>query len=420
MQLPGVFMTSRSFSAVCSAGLSATLFSLVLFPIAASAQSTPSDTSGRTQYFPDTTNGIHLEMVFNYNVSSPGIEKGVVDMVWGSNYATQPRGVYNTSYIPYSVDNFTNTVAWYQENHPDWLEYLCDEKTLAFEFGTTTLAPLDFASPAVRAYQWANWVDAPLAQGFGGIAVDTMSLTNDWQRCGHFNSDGNWVQQYTGQSNDPAFRRDVLDWEAATYKHVHHYSKTATMQVNVSYEFGEPNDANLRLMTTTDLLFDERGFTNWGTASRHVATPEEWETIVTALQYVESKGLCYMTNGEEPQPTGKITRTERLWVLANYLLVKNQCTYVYITGMTNGQQDYGSLYIFPEYSIPIGHPTSDMTRKEGVWERYFSGGLALVNPYDKTAIVCLPPGDYVDVNGQPVGPTVTMARQTGLILLRSH
>lgn len=192
------------------------------------------------------------------------------------------------------------------------------------------------------------------------------------------------------------------------------------MQVNVSYEFGEPNDANLRLMTTTDLLFDERGFTNWGTASRHVATPEEWETIVTALQYVESKGLCYMTNGEEPQPTGKISRAERLWVLANYLLVKNQCTYVYITGMTNGQQDYGSLYIFPEYSIPIGHPTSDMTRKEGVWERYFSGGLALVNPYDKTAIVCLPPGDYVDVNGQPVGPTVTMARQTGLILLRFH
>src|ERR1700686_671659 len=154
-------------------------------------------------------------MVFNYNVTDPKIEACVVDMVWGSNYALAPASVYNTAYIPYSVDNFTNTVAWYQANHPDWLEYLCDQKTLAFEFGTTTLAPLDFANPAVRAYQWRLWVDAPLAQGFGGIAVDTMALTNDWQRCGHFNTSGAWVQQYPGQTDDAAFRHDVLGWEAA-------------------------------------------------------------------------------------------------------------------------------------------------------------------------------------------------------------
>jgi hypothetical protein len=40
------------------------------------------DAPGRTQYFPDTTDGIHLEMVFNYNVTDPKIEAGVVDMVW--------------------------------------------------------------------------------------------------------------------------------------------------------------------------------------------------------------------------------------------------------------------------------------------------------------------------------------------------
>ena len=120
-------------------------------------------TTARTQYFPDTTNNIHLEMVFNYNVPDINAETGVVDMVWGSNFPKEPRNVYNTAYIPYSVDNFTNSVAWYQQNHPDWLEYLCDRTTLAFEFGATTLAPIDFANPAVQAYQWANWVDAPLA-----------------------------------------------------------------------------------------------------------------------------------------------------------------------------------------------------------------------------------------------------------------
>ena len=413
----GVRMLHRSFLKARSTVFSA-VFWLAVVP-GMFAQNLPSEpASGRTQYFPDTSDGIHLEMVFNYNVNNPNIEEGVVDMVWGSNYATQPRGVYNTSYIPYSVDNFTNTVAWYQTNHPDWLEYLCDRKTLAFEFGTTTLAPLDFASPAVRAYQWANWVDAPLAQGYGGIAVDTMSLTNDWQRCGHFDTAGQWVQQYTGQPDDPVFRHDVLGWEAATYKHVHDYSETATMQVNVSYEFGQSTADNLRLMTTTDLLFDERGFTNWGTASQNVPTPAQWEGIVAALLYVESKGLCYMTNGEEPQPTNEIPKAERLWVLANYLLVKNRCTYVYISGITDGQQDYGSLYVFPEYTVPIGHPVGLMFEQQGVWERRFSGGLTLVNPYNRTATVTLPWGDYVDVDGKPVGRTVTMLHQTGLILLR--
>jgi len=394
------------------------VFSL-LFPALLLAQTAPDNDhpASRANLFPPTTDGIHLEMVFNYNVIKPSIESGVVDMVWGSNYATQPAGVYNTSYIPYSVDNFTNSVAWYQAHHPDWLEYLCDEKTLAYEFGATTLAPLDFANPAVQAFQWANWVDAPLAQGFGGIAVDTMDLTNDWQRCGHFSTTGTWVQQYTGQSDDPAFRKAVLGWEAATYAHVHAYSNTATLQVNVTYHFGEPKADNLQLMTTTDLLFDERGFTNWGTAARHVSTPMEWQTILTALQYVESKGLCYMTNGEEPGPTEDISQADRLWVLANYLLVKNDCTYVYMTGITNGQQDYGSLFVFPEYSVAIGHATGTMTKKQGAWLREFSGGLTLVNPYDATATVTLSPGYYVDVNGRAVLSPVTLTRQTGTILL---
>jgi hypothetical protein len=393
------------------------LFTLIILSAAALAQDAASGKPGRTQYFPDTTDGIHLEMVFNYNVTNPTTEAGVVDMVWGSNFAIQPAGVYNASYIPYSVDNYTNSIAWYQANHPDWLEYLCDEQTLAFEFGATTLAPLDFANPAVQAYQWRVWVDAPLTHGFGGIAVDTMDLTNDWQRCGHFDTGGAWVQQYTGKSQDPAFRHDVLGWEAATYQHVHEYSDTATMQVNVSYQFGEPKEANLQLMTTTDLLFDERGFTNWGSAALNVTPPREWEGIVAALQYVESKGLCYMTNGEEPAPTADISQADRLWVLANYLLVKNNCTYVYMTGITDGQQDYGSLVVFPEYSIPIGHATGAMTNTQGVWERTFSGGLTLVNPYNATATVTLPPGNYVDVNGNAVTSRVTMPRQTGTILL---
>ena len=59
-----------------------------------------------------------------------------------------------------------------------------------------------------------------------------------------------------------------------------------------------------------------------------------------------------------------------------------------------------------------------MTKTQGVWLRKFSGGLSLVNPHTGEHTVSLPAGNYNDVNGNPVGPTVTMAAQTGLVLLK--
>ncbi len=47
----------------------------------------------RTRYFPDTTNNLHLEMVFNYNVADINTESGVVDIVWASDYPNQPADV---------------------------------------------------------------------------------------------------------------------------------------------------------------------------------------------------------------------------------------------------------------------------------------------------------------------------------------
>lgn len=101
-------------------------------------------------------------------------------------------------------------------------------------------------------------------------------------------------------------------------------------------------------------------------------------------------------------------------MIANYLLVKNNCTYMYISG----NQDYGRLITFPEYSIAIGSSEGAMTKTQDVWLRKFSGGLSLVNPYTREHTVRLPAGNYNDVNGNPVRPTVTIAVQTGLVLLK--
>ncbi len=387
-----------------------TLFAIFLYACSLPAQS-------RGNLFPDTTENIHLEMVFNYSVTDPNTEAGVVDMVWGSSY-TQPQSVYNTYYIPYSVDNYFHSLKWYRANHPDWLEYQCDRKTLASEFGAKRLAPFDVTNPDVRAYQWSNWVDAPLTSGYDGIVVDTLTLTNDWKRCGHYNTSGKWVQQYSGKPYDARFRRDALAWEAATYAHVHQLSPTATMQVNYAYQFNEPAADNLTMMTTTDLLFDERGFTDWGASGQNYSPPAQWTKISDVLSKVQSKSICYMTNGEEPELTDLISQAERLWVIANYLLVKNNCTYMYMSGFAaDGSQDYGRLITFPEYSIQIGHAVGEREKQQGVWVREFSAGWTMVNPYNRTATVKVPAGQWVDVNGVLAGPTVTMSPQTGIVLL---
>ena len=50
------------------------------------AQTEYSSGSARTQYFPDTTNNIHLEMVFNYNVTNIN-----TDQLLPARYLKWPR-----------------------------------------------------------------------------------------------------------------------------------------------------------------------------------------------------------------------------------------------------------------------------------------------------------------------------------------
>jgi hypothetical protein len=372
--------------------------------------------------FPPTKTGIHLEMVFNATLSMKGKlaqETGRVDVVWGSVTPDQPAGVYNSFYVAVPVDggwgNF-QTVDWYRTNHPDWLEYQCDRTTLAFQFSNTERAPLDFANPVVRAYQWSNWIDpALLTMGYQSIAVDEADLLNDFHRCGHYDTGGHWVAQYKGNPGDVQFKKDMLQWVTLTLKHIHQQTPFATMQLNAPYNFNDPSLAdNQALMSATDLLFDEVGFTNAG-YSPGVPTPEEWQTIVDQIDYLQSKHICYMLNGEEPRESKRITPQERQWAIANYLLVKDNCTYMYMTG----QQQYGDLVTFPEYRIDIGAPAGAKFQTQGVWERAYAKGLTIVNPSTDGARVTLPDGNWVDVNGDAMGPAVTLHAQTGLVLLKA-
>jgi hypothetical protein len=388
---------------------------------APAASALASDTAPRRAQFPPTPGGIHLNLVFNYQVKHLHREIGVVDAVWGAGYP-RPKQVYNQFYTPFERDGPyrgpARTIGWWKRHHPDWIEYRCDRKTVAFEFGERRNVPFDIASPQVLAYQRESAVDPALHAGYGGIDFDNLQLGNSWHRCGHFTPSGSWVQQYGGTYRDARYVRDVLAWAKSTYGYIHGYSKTATMIINFSYDGEFPKAENHALALLTDEVLDEAGFTNWGAKGHNVTAPGEWKNIVGMIGAIQANGGCYMENGEEPSLSKDITQAERLWVVANYLLVRDDCTYVWMSGFTaSGQQDYGRILLYPEYSLAVGKPTGAATRSGDAWERSYEGGLALVNPSGRRVTVPLQ-GQYVDENGQQYSGSIVLEKTSGQILLQ--
>jgi len=101
-----------------------------------------------------------------------------------------------------------------------------------------------------------------------------------------------------------------------------------------------------------------------------------------------------------------------LWNIANYLLMKERCTFMHISG----RQEYGMLLAYPEYRVAIGHPTAAPLEQGGGWERAYSNGLVLVNPGDSAAEVPLD-GSYADDRGQAVTSPVKLGPHRGAVLI---
>jgi hypothetical protein len=388
------------------------------FSVAASAP-LPELTTRRTQ-FPPTPAGVHLNLVFNYDVNDKRREIGVVDVVWGAS-SPFPKQVYNQFYTPFERDGPygrpARSLAWWKRNHPDWIEYRCDRKTVAFEYGERDV-PFDIANPAALAYQRTSAVDPALAAGYRGMAFDNLELGNYWHRCGHYDTSGAWVQQYTGKAGDLRYTSDVLAWAQSTFGYIHGHSETGTMAINFSYDSNFAQGENHRLATETDEVLDEGGFTNFGSKGQNVTSPHEWREIVGLVRAVQANGGCYVENGEEPTLSKNITQAERLWVVGNYLLIRDDCTYAWMSGFTkSGAQDYGQILLYPEYSLAVGKPIGTARAAGVAWERPYSGGLALVNPSDQPATIPLR-GNYVDENGRRYERSITLTKTTGQILLR--
>jgi hypothetical protein len=395
--------------------------------------STPGPTSGGATLAnaPDTTTDIHVGLPAMTNISSgqtllsatPSVRE-VWDWNGGGNVASYPT-IYAGKYFP--VDRQPDTryyagaqpLSWFLTYHPDWIEYQCDQSTIAYEFGGTTDIPLDTSNPAVLTWL-ENTFYAPTAKsGFGHLDFDNFQMSNagSWsgQRCGHWTGaagSSTWIAQYNGTSNDPNYRANEIAMAQNLQSWLHANYPNVAFAANFSYDNSYPADSD-SLMSHVDLLFDEQGFTNGNNAPPYNYTGAAWVAKAQHTWRFISAGHGWQDINQFGASFSTLTNAQKQWAIANYLLLKNNASWIYICG----PQEYGAMLMTPEYGAQIGSPTDAYYQSQSVYMRDFTNGLALVNPSASASYTVTLSGAHHDLYGNAVGNQVTLAPASGMVLL---
>ena len=226
----------------------------------------------------DTWNNIHLFQSFDYNIQNPTPIAHYYDFVWGASpnkVAAFRAGNPNISisyYIPFHRDNGTfadtdlgkqHDVNYWKSLHPDWILYQCDRTTPAFEYGDPNV-PFDFTNPDVVQWQVQTYAQPASTNGYDAIAADNLNLENLFGACG-FYKNGQWVQHYTGKTNDPQWRNDILTWVTAMQTALHALPHPLALIPNLGPGPVPLSDPIVgKIVTHVDGILDEGGFTNYG------------------------------------------------------------------------------------------------------------------------------------------------------------
>ncbi len=151
-----------------------------------------------------TTSGVHLGMMFNWNLQgNTQLEVGVDDIVWAANssipFTNDPApGVTHLDYYSWADDGQPGNgpgLAPFLNSHPDWIVYQADKHTPAWAGWSAPAAqnraPLDYTNPAVQQYMMNDFITYPITQGnYAGIAFDACVTLNNFGRVGVYRSAG--------------------------------------------------------------------------------------------------------------------------------------------------------------------------------------------------------------------------------------
>lgn len=369
--------------------------------------------------FLDTEPNIHLFQSFDYHIKDPASIAKYYDFVWGAApdkvaaFRAGNPNIFLSYYISFFRDTGTfldqdthHNLNYWKTTHPDWILYQCDRTTPAYEDNQTNVVPFDFSNPDLITWQVQTYALPASKRGYDAIAADNLNMENLIGACGSYKN-GQWVQRYSGKSDDPQWRADVLTWVARMQLALHALQHPLALVPNLSLGFLSPDDPIVQqVMGHIDGVLDEGGFTNY---SHGYLTDDKWVETVQFIKNVQKQHKSYYVINEFLS----IGRDEIQWALASYLMGKEHAAAISIVG----KQEYGKDLRYPEYNAEIGNPTDEMYQGQGVYWRDYTHGLSLVNPSSRQMYSVKLPGRYTDLYGNTVGQMITLPPHSGVVLL---
>lgn len=302
------------------------------------------------------------------DVTNPDSELGTY-AISATSWSPLPEELVKLRYIALGYTNgyeFKGT-RWegFVAAHPTWIERTCAAgHPIAWMPGypETSPLPLDWTNPAVLSWVEQTMLSPYLQEGMGGVMLDQV-LPNNWAGfCGHFSASGAWVQQYTGEENDPVYASMVETVEVALAHWIHAQSSTDVLAIN-THPSAEYMTQVEQYAADADITIDESGITNYG---GDVSTRQLQEAIELG-QFVNAHGGCYW---QEDKYTGAPDRTADD---AAYLIDWSPCEILSIFPAGSHTADLA----YPELQENVGTPTGPAVDDGGVWTREFSGAQVI-------------------------------------------
>lgn len=372
--------------------------------------------------------------IFDGGVTDKSVYDGRVAFTWGATSLNQPAEVLPSRYVTIDQDagdirdsaccGASETLEWFQTNHPDWVVYRCDRATPA---SNSPLVALDVTNPAVRVFYLEKYINPAISDGWATIAFDHVNAMNYFGRAGHYDARGDWVQMYgpdqqctTPPSNgsgpgldDPAWQADQLAWLQFLANYLHGAGVSVAANINTPYWPNQAQaDARADLVASVDIWIDEKGYIT--ATSPLQRTGEPWSDKFTFYRQVVDSTCVVSVNRTAASFLANASQQQVNYAIANYLLYRGQCTMLALTG----KSQYGQFADRAELDFGIGTaiepPEQDPS---GVWVRQYSAGVTIVNQSpSQAATFTLSAGMWQDAYGNVYSGQVSVPAATGLIL----
>lgn len=238
--------------------------------------------------------------------------------------------------------------------------------------------------------------------------MDNVDLGNSPKAVGHY-KEGKWVQLYTGKRNDTVFQNNMIAWMQYLSEKLHPLNVKVASNIK---EMSAPFDVVMKMINSVDVFIDENGFTHTGIKTSGV-TWNKQHAIVQAATLNKGYVSINQVNGTvENAPQDQIE-----WTIANFLLSRGPQSLLAIVGFENNKAVTQEFHYRQEMDINIGEPMDKAQNIKKAWIRYYTKGLACVNPTKDTIQINLPEGKkYRSLTGEEKSGKLKIDPASGYVL----